>query len=279
MRRGALSGAILAVVVTAAACGDGGTTVRQDDASAATTAPAAAPAYEVTATVLESPDHGPQLCLGGVAESYPPQCGGPDVVGWDWAAVDGAESAAGTTWGTYRVVGTWDGDRLTLTEPPGPPDAPVDGPATDFSPACDDPVAVDPGAGSFEGFDSAAVADLVALWVSDPAGDWDGPFTVSVVVRPGGAPAAEAAVRRVWAGALCVVERDQPTAAELAAVQEEVTGAAPGSPLGTVYVSYSDERRGVVVAQVAVADDAARAWAAERWGDRVELVGLLRPVG
>ncbi|MBA2438292.1 MAG: hypothetical protein H0V52_08080, partial [Acidimicrobiia bacterium] len=37
--------------------------------------------YRVDAvTVLESPDHGPQLCQG-VDLSYPPQCGGPDVVG------------------------------------------------------------------------------------------------------------------------------------------------------------------------------------------------------
>ncbi|MFI6480065.1 hypothetical protein ACIBH1_19175 [Nonomuraea sp. NPDC050663] len=68
-------------------------------------------------TVLESPAHGPQLC-SFVAESYPPQCSGPDVVGWDWSKVR-HESANGTRWGSYRVVGTWDGSRLTLTEPAG----------------------------------------------------------------------------------------------------------------------------------------------------------------
>lgn len=32
--------------------------------------------YETTATVLESRDHGPELCLGVVALSLPPQCRG-----------------------------------------------------------------------------------------------------------------------------------------------------------------------------------------------------------
>jgi len=48
-------------------------------------------------TVLDDGD-GPELCLGGVAESLPPQCGGPKVVGWDWADVEAQGSLAGTTW-------------------------------------------------------------------------------------------------------------------------------------------------------------------------------------
>jgi hypothetical protein len=68
-------------------------------------------------TVLQIEDQAPQLCLGAVAESYPPQCGGPEVVGWDWDAVDLEESASDVTWGTYAVVGTWDGTRFTVTQP------------------------------------------------------------------------------------------------------------------------------------------------------------------
>jgi hypothetical protein len=36
------------------------------------------------ATVLQEGDGPPELCLGGVAESFPPQCGGPEIAGWDW---------------------------------------------------------------------------------------------------------------------------------------------------------------------------------------------------
>jgi hypothetical protein len=39
-------------------------------------------------------------------------------VNWDWASVDGAESASGVTWGSYAVQGTWDGEQFTLTQPP-----------------------------------------------------------------------------------------------------------------------------------------------------------------
>jgi hypothetical protein len=77
--------------------------------------------YDATATVLERPGDLPELCEGAIAESYPPQCSGKPIVGWDWDDVDGEESASGTTWGVYRVVGTWDGERLTLTEKPTAP--------------------------------------------------------------------------------------------------------------------------------------------------------------
>ena len=75
-----------------------------------------------TATVLESAEHGPQLCLGGVLDSLPPQCGGPDMVGWDWADAAGEEYADGTTWGEYTVVGTYANGVFTMTEPPQAPE-------------------------------------------------------------------------------------------------------------------------------------------------------------
>ena len=70
---------------------------------------------EGSGTVLDD-GSGPQLCLGGVAESLPPQCGGIPLVGWDWGAVEGEESAAGTTWGDFQVVGTYDGEVFTVTD-------------------------------------------------------------------------------------------------------------------------------------------------------------------
>ncbi len=70
--------------------------------------------FRTVVGVLENAEHGPQLCYM-VQDSYPPQCEGPDIVGWDWPAVE-AESASGTTWGNYRITGIWDGARFTLTE-------------------------------------------------------------------------------------------------------------------------------------------------------------------
>lgn len=67
------------------------------------------------ATVLQEGDGPPELCLGGVRESLPPQCGGPEIAGWDWDTVE-ADSAQDTTWGQYTVEGTWDGGTFHLTE-------------------------------------------------------------------------------------------------------------------------------------------------------------------
>lgn len=106
-----------------------------DDASAATAPPTPAASGPVTAvtTVLQEGDGPPELCLGGVAESLPPQCGGPEIAGWDWDAVE-AESAQGTTWGMYEVTGTWDGETFHLTGATAPP---ADGPALPDEPRLD----------------------------------------------------------------------------------------------------------------------------------------------
>lgn len=80
------------------------------------------PGVDVTGqgTVLQIGDAPPQLCLGGVAESYPPQCGGPEVADWDWATAGHFETAQGVTWGAYAVTGTWDGSVFTNTAAPIP---------------------------------------------------------------------------------------------------------------------------------------------------------------
>lgn len=59
-----------------------------------------------------------ELCLGPVAESYPPQCSGVPLEGWTWNAVDGAETSGETTWGAYAVQGTYDGETMSVTQPP-----------------------------------------------------------------------------------------------------------------------------------------------------------------
>jgi hypothetical protein len=58
------------------------------------------------------------LCLGPIAESYPPQCDGLPLMGWSWEGVDGFEESGDTRWGTYAVFGTFDGEVFTATQPP-----------------------------------------------------------------------------------------------------------------------------------------------------------------
>lgn len=66
-------------------------------------------------TVIQVGDAAPELCLGAIAESYPPQCSGPELTGWDWASADGQETASDVTWGTYAVWGDWNGTTLAVT--------------------------------------------------------------------------------------------------------------------------------------------------------------------
>jgi hypothetical protein len=70
-----------------------------------------------TGTVLDVSGE-TQLCLGAVAESYPPQCAGIPLEGWTWNGVEGSETSGETTWGAYAVYGTFDGERYTVTDPP-----------------------------------------------------------------------------------------------------------------------------------------------------------------
>ncbi|MDF2559595.1 MAG: hypothetical protein K0R99_1041 [Microbacterium sp.] len=58
------------------------------------------------------------LCMGAIMESYPPQCTGVPLDDWTWEGVDGSESSADITWGSYAVYATYDGERLTRTDPP-----------------------------------------------------------------------------------------------------------------------------------------------------------------
>ena len=67
-------------------------------------------------TVIDDGD-GAELCLGGVAESLPPQCSGPRLLGWSWEDQAGRfEEAGGTRWGDFVVTGTFDGEDLSPTE-------------------------------------------------------------------------------------------------------------------------------------------------------------------
>jgi hypothetical protein len=241
--------------------------------SSVTTSPTRDPnqRYRVSTTVLASRGQGPQLCLGGIADSYPPQCGGIDVAGLDWAAVPDKQSANGTTWGDATLVGTFDGDTFTLTEPPAPRAEPKQSKRPDFSPACDKPEG-DPNSDSTALGDLANDPDVVAVWVTEDQ------KTYNVVVRPGATDRVRTAIRRSFAGLLCMVERDRPSSASLRELQARVLAESEGSPLGGVFMAYVDEQRSIVVVGCAIADDVSKAWAAEHWGDRVELSGYLEPV-
>jgi hypothetical protein len=279
------------------ACGDDEDPVRSGASETTVGGSAAGALYRGSGTVLESPEHGPELCAN-VQDSLPPQCGGVPLIGWDWDAVDGEESASGTTWGDWEVTGTWDGEALTLTEPPVAPRAPAEGYAGLETP-CSTPdggwAPVDPERVNSEAEQAAVdvangLPDLAALWLDqsiNPAFDDgfdeadetlanDPALMIINVMVTEDAARAETLIREVWGGALCVSLAEH-TEAELRAIQEqlyEIYGSGlDGMASAGVDASMNKVRAGVLVATPELVADIER-----RFGDAVVVTGLLEPV-
>ena len=280
--------AVAALMVALAACGDDEPSGTAASGGSQGTEPGEPAVYQADTIVLESPEHGPQMCQVQL-ESYPPQCGGPDLVGWDWAQVDGEESARGTTWGTFRVTGTWDGDAtaLTLTEPATTP-PPRDGEGTpddsQFATPCPRPDGgwkpVDPATTNQAAMDAAAERGqrgpgTAAVWIDQGAEQgWAGlndPRQLVFNVTTTGDPAAlEADIRAVWGGALCVAEAEH-SGPELREVAEAISGP-------NVLNVNANERMQVVTVDTYVPDAALQAELDERYGEGlVELHPWLEP--
>lgn len=125
---------LLTLAVSLTACGGGGdgpatasdpatqaqvdTPDTPDVPEAPTTVPAAPGEVRSRnlATVMDT-GGGAELCLGVIAESYPPQCSGPAITNWDWTDYAGTfEKQGDVRWATYAVSGTWDGTAFTVTD-------------------------------------------------------------------------------------------------------------------------------------------------------------------
>ena len=174
-----------------------------------------------------------EICVGAVAESYPPQCGGPVLLGdFSWEDVT-PERSGTTTWTTdpLYAVGTYDPDdgedpSFTLTQAVSvdpPPGYAVPSPQEPgFPQLCEDPYrdGVDgPPEQAEQDALGAALEELdgyVTSWVSD------GSHLYNVVVT-GEADDAHGRLREVWSGGLCVVQRDLPTQEQLRAAQEALS--------------------------------------------------------
>lgn len=194
------------------------------------------------ATVLDDGD-GPELCLGAVAESYPPQCGGPALVSWDWADHEGTfEEASGVRWGAYALVGRYDSDANTFEVESVSNEPPATSPPAemDFSTPCEEPD------GGWRVRDTSAVAmadreaafalaesleGYAGAWVdrqpheipSPTPGDDDSQiayeeamndplYTIINVQVTGDIAATEEKLREVWSGMLCVSHAERSEA-------------------------------------------------------------------
>ena len=265
----------LAVLV---ACGD----------PSSVSGPADSAKYEVSATVLESADHGPELCVGVTLDSLPPQCGDVPIANWDWTKVDGEERVGGTIWGDYHVIGTYDGAVFTLTDPPRPPVRTEQG-SPDFKTPCPKPYTKsDPSKTSQEDFDAAAAEaqkapDFAALWIDAPLlGPPGEPYqdihnAVLNASFTGNLGAHEADLRKLWGGYLCVSKKDR-TSAELRQIQSELHGVAGDLGMKVLAVS-AREYEGDVELTVVFGDESDQVALDARYGKGVvKLVSRLMPV-
>ncbi|MEV4617432.1 hypothetical protein AB0J74_01790 [Asanoa sp. NPDC049573] len=234
--------------------------------------------FRASGLVLEDASHGPQLCRN-VALSHPPRCGGPDIVGWSWDGLEHSEVGS-ARWGSFELVGTYDGKRFTLTEPPGPPRQAGPEPAGDFSSACPPPAdgwrVVDGARATDDALQQAiALASSspvsAGLWIDQNGGENDPRRLVLNALFTDDLPGNEARLRAVWGGALCVAPAARTTA-ELTRVQTELA-ALPG-----VLSTGIDTLANRVTVEVYVATDARRQELAARYGpDTVVLTGFLSP--
>lgn len=246
--------------------------------------------YEANATVLDDGKSGPMLCLGGMLESLPPQCGDVPVAGWDWADVEGEERAGGVTWGgDYHVVGTFDGQRFELTEPPGPP-APHLDPPDHFSsePACDEPTGgwitegdgIDQSAagrilGSLENHPEYAAGWITQLAPADDETD-TGPVVLNAAFT-GHVAGHEARLRERWPGSLCVVLYER-SLEDLQRIQQEAGEMAHEMGSQNLH-SGIDVTRNLVELHVVHLPERTRAKLEERFGpDALRLSAALLPV-
>ncbi len=259
------------------------------------------PVYEADGTVLAQrgetlfPKHGPMLCLGAMAMSYPPQCGDVPIANWDWDAVEGEETASGATWGQYHVVGTYDGETFTVTEVGSyADDPPRFGSEVDFSSPCPEPaggwVLPDPkqatqqdasGASAY----AASEPDIVNSWVThfDPSSPGDAELdefdpVIFNAVFTGDIERHEAEIRKRWPGPLCLVKGEGPTKRELSRIRTEAEAyVVDGLRLQMLGSSADGVEPVIEIELVADPEGAGQAALDARWPGLVRLFPVLRP--
>jgi hypothetical protein len=252
--------------------------------------------YEATGTVLQSPAHGPELCLGGVLDSLPPQCSGLPIPNWRWDQVTGQESRGGTIWGVYQLVGTYDGAAFTVIRADRPRAVPRPSAAERFKDEPKSPCPVPAGGWPVPDQATATETDLHATlraaqaepdfagaWLSylEPMGgnvaEEPGEFVLNVAFT-GDLERHEADLRTGWGGRLCVT-RQHRTMTRLHQIQDELMGAV-GKDLGLRVLStgLSDDEN-IVHLEVLVLDEQARRAIQARYGaGAVRVTAILTPV-
>jgi hypothetical protein len=229
------------------------------------------------------------LCLGAMLMSLPPQCGDVPIPNWSWHDVEGEERLRGTVSGGYHLVGRYDGETFTVTDV-GPYDdarRPTEQPYSELTSPCPEPAR---GWRGLEGLTQEEARtvhayarshpEYVSSWVTplEPDRYEFSPVLVNVVFAEN-AGRHEEELRNLWAGPLCVVERDVPTAREVSRIRHKVEANLDELGLQMLWSSGPDVEPVVHIAVVADPGGKAQATLDERYGEGlVELYPALREV-
>ena len=269
-------------------------------ATTAPTEPAAPQMYEVTATVQQFGDEGPEICLGGRTLPLPPsKCGRVPITNWDWDQVKGEQRSPGDPSGNgypgdiegdYHLTGTFDGTSFTVTDV-GPPRTPPDS-ADDFTPPCETPtggwIAPDPSRTGQVDLDkanrlAAHEPDFAGLWVYyvvEPGNDGSsGPNDMVITAAfTGDLERHRQALEQVWGGPLCVVQFDH-SQDELTHIQNQLTNTG-AKEFGFSFLGDGvDVVHNRVEVDVVFADEAMQAAVDQRYGPGVVVLSPeLKPV-
>lgn len=249
--------------------------------------PARPDQYAVNATVLERPGSGPELCVGGVLDSLPPQCSGAAIVEWDWTTAPGAQTVRGVTWGEFHVVGTYDDAKFTftLTQPPTAPlPAQPRTPADKFTAPCPTPR----GGWSIVDASKVTLANYQSMTTTVPtqqgyAGMWldnstpvDGRVVsltnqIITFAFTGNLAEHRAQIAAVWGGPICVIQHTR-SRTQLDAIVQTVQGpVARELDLRIVGGVAVDDVTGAITVDVMLAPPAAQRQLDQRFG-----VGVVR---
>ncbi|MFT4220381.1 MAG: hypothetical protein QM611_07700 [Microbacterium sp.] len=234
--------------------------------------------------VIGDDDEGAKACLGAIFASVPAQCDGTPLVGWDWSEHEGEYSDEfHRPEGEFFITGWWDPATETLaptevgngrdfdwSTKPEPDDD------VDFTTRCPEP------AGGWHVLDEATTTDkamdrvfrratkldgYTSSWMDsslepDPTPEeiaamergesttsWNKPELMIVnVMVAGDVAAAEAELRKVWGGMLCVTAAER-SRREIRAITKEIIEVAPG------FITTSGETAGEDIVVTVVYDD------------------------
>lgn len=288
-RSGMLTLGLIALVLGSVSCGEEplGTGTQRGEGASLAEEPPEDQIYEATGLVL---DDGEELvlCVGSVADSLPPQCGGPELRGWSWDGLE-FDEAGGTRWGRFTVRGTYVDGVFTLKGQPVEPE-PFEGDGDPIDAPCPEPdggwAIPDPDrteerhrlAATRQAEDQSDFAGAWIDYIVEPTDEEEmqpwGENIVLVLAFTGDPERHETEAREHWGGALCVWVKDR-TEEELETIQDELSDGWPEEEFGieTTFSSI-DITAGTVELGVVVSTPAFEAELEDRYGS---LAVVLRP--